>query len=157
MCSNQVVLQGKCCTRFFTYWNFLRLDFISEITFILSVRGKREKSRHSARGRCDLGLLSVVTLQDHRPEVVISLAVCYQQREVMPWLHALQNISSPVVSPLLCTASAVTSAASTETTNDVIFFFFSLDSEWITISALIASLDKMPKMPSLKFRGHWWL
>lgn len=52
-----VRVAGKMNARLFIYWQFLRPDFISKITFLHSFWGKKLKFRHSVRSGYDLGLL----------------------------------------------------------------------------------------------------
>lgn len=128
-CSQQSELQGKYDARLFIYWHSLRPNFISNIRFLHSFRGKKQKFRHSARSRYDSGLLRVATLQEHRvrAEFVISCGFVLSTKAGdaiaarFSKHFSLQQYNLFSVQP-----QQLTSAASTETTNDVIVFFFSI-------------------------------
>lgn len=115
--------------RLFIYWHSLRPNFISNIRFLHSFRGKKQKFRHSARSRYDSGLLRVATLQEHRvrAEFVISCGFVLSTKAGdaiaarFSKHFSLQQYNLFSVQP-----QQLTSAASTETTNNVIVFFFSI-------------------------------
>lgn len=133
MCSKQSELQAKCNARLFIYWHFLRPNFISKITFLHSFRGKKQKFRHSGRSRYDSGLLRVATLQEHgvRAEVVISCGCVLSTKGGDAMVaHSSEHFSFQQYHLFSVQPQQLTSAASTETTNDVIIgFFLSLDAE----------------------------